>query len=249
MTPQEEQEFKKLVTEAIREDRPGWIAVLEKIIIPIILGLSTVVLGIVGWKSNETGLKLTAGKQRLDSINAVKVQKQDSLVSDRNFQLDLMKRYSEDISSGDENRRINANFLIRLMDSAFAKKVLSFPWGSSYTKKDGVIYSKQGSDIVKSQSDILLAFSNIKVYYSDMSKQSMAQKIDTLLRSHGAQSSTSVPKFRLTKNQIVYYNISQLNYCKAVQDLLQKNNYGNFEIRESSGASPNIDHFKIYVAQ
>lgn len=162
-----------------------------------------------------------------------------------------MEQYSQDISSGDTLKRNNANYLLRLMDSSFAKKVLSYPWYSSYQDKEGVVYNKEGNDIIKSQSDILLSYSNIKVYYSDAAQKTKAASINKLLKDRGAQSDVSIPNYSLSKvnNQIVYYNVAQLNYCKAVQNLLQKNNYGNFEIRQSSGDSQTIPFFKIYVTQ
>jgi hypothetical protein len=240
MTPEEEQRLKDLIKDSVKEQKPGWLTLIERTIIPVILCISTVVLGVVGWRSNETQIKLTTDKQKLDSIN-----------TDRSFQLNLVEQYSQDISSSDTLKRNNANYLLRLMDSSFAKKVLSYPWYSSYQEKEGVVYNKEGNDIIKSQSDILLSYSNIKVYYSDASQKTKATSINKLLKDRGAQSAVSVPNYSLSKvnNQIVYYNVAQLNYCKAVQNLLQKSNYGNFEIRQSSGASQTIPFFKIYVTQ
>jgi len=46
MTPEEEQRLKNLIKDSIKDQKPGWLTLIERTIIPVILCISTVVLGI-----------------------------------------------------------------------------------------------------------------------------------------------------------------------------------------------------------
>jgi hypothetical protein len=105
--------------------------------------------------------------------------------------------------------------------------------------------------LLKNSIDLLLKSSKLKVYYLPSTKRK-AIVIDSILRSRGVQSNYEVPGYDISKvkaNQIVYYNKPQLNYCEAVQRLLQNSGQGIFTLRLSSGANTTIDHFKIYVVK
>lgn len=249
MTSQEKQELKETIKQALKAEKYDWLSIAERLIVPVLLGIATVALGINSCNKDKAELNLSEIKQKQDSVNAKRAEERDSIKSTRDFQLNLVKLYSENISSVDSTKFKNAKNLIYLMDSSFAVKILSRPWYSYIEKTGDPVYSKQGRDLVTIQKDILLRYSDIKVYYKDP-VLSKAKSINSLLQINGATSNVLKPDYALSNdNQIVYYNVTQLNFCQAVQDLLRKNNFGEFKIRPSSGQSSTIDHFKIYVVQ
>ena len=249
MTPEDERKVESLIEKVSKAERPGWVAVVEKIILPVVLALATIMLGINGCNKDKIEIRLLAEKQRQDSVNAKSQLQRDSVNTTREYQLSLVKLYSENISSGDSTKIKNAQNLIYLMDSSFAVKILSMPWYSFIQNSGDPVYPVSAEKAIHSQRDLLLRYSKVIVYYDNGSLKAKALLIDSLLRLNGTQSMVSLKSYDLSKeNQIVYYNVSQLNYCKAVQDLLQKNGFGVFDIRPSSGKSTSTD-FKIYVVK
>lgn len=104
--------------------------------------------------------------------------------------------------------------------------------------------------LLKNASSLLLKSSVLKVYYTSTTREK-AIEINNILTSNGVKSEYTLPSYDISKgkNEIVYYSEPQLNYCKAVQALLQQSGLGNFGIRLSSGANSTINHFKIYVVK
>jgi hypothetical protein len=122
------------------------------------------------------------------------------------------------------------------------------------TRNTNAIITKTSNNVsnvlLENSIDILLKSSKLKVYYTTSTKQK-AIEIDSILKSKGVQSTYEAPGYNISNghNEIVYYNEPQLNYCKAVQMLLEKTGKGVFSIRLSSGANTTINHFKIYVVK
>jgi len=218
-----------------------------KILWHLLLGIATVTLEVNSCNKDEVELKLSANKQRQDSIHSKRGEERDSINTTRAFRLSLIKQYAEDISSGDSTRIKNANTLINLIDSSFAIQILNRPWYSHIEPNGNPVFNNAAKNLVTIQRDILLRYSNIKVYYKDNSSLNKAKSIDSLLRMNGSNSNVLQPDYSISNNEIVYYNVNQLNYCKAVQDLFKKSNYGEFEIRPSSGQAPTLNHFKIML--
>jgi hypothetical protein len=106
--------------------------------------------------------------------------------------------------------------------------------------------------LLNNASDLLLKSSILKVYYLPATR-AKAIAIDALLRSKGANSSLGPADYDISRsdNKIIYYNASQINYCKAVQALLKQSGKGDFDIRPSSALSTGArtKHFKVYVTE
>lgn len=251
MEPELEKEVRTIIKETVKVEHSIWITLAEKIVIPIILGISTLTLGYISFSVSKSQMSQQSKKQEQEYINSLRIQERDSINSRRNFQLNLLELYLKTTEKDDLQAQENGKNLLFLMDSSIATKLTGLPLVSNINSKGEPEFSQESLKKISIQRDVLLKYSNVKVYYeADVSQK--ANSIDSILKLNGAKSVFNIfPRDypRPKNNQIVYYSISQLNYCQAVQDLLRKNNFGEFIIRPSSDTSYSQGHFKIYVVR
>lgn len=102
--------------------------------------------------------------------------------------------------------------------------------------------------LLKNNLKTILKAAIVKIYYLPALKEK-AERMNKLLSDNGVQSSVEVAPYDISHslNQLVYYNDPQLDYCRAVQSILNKNGWVNFELRKSSGANVATQFFKIYL--
>jgi hypothetical protein len=235
MTPEDKRGLEDTIHKVLKSEKHNWLTITERLILPISLGIATIFLGINSSKREDVQVNLARIKQTQDSIKSTK-----------DFQLELVSLYLENITSTSPAKIMNTESLLSLMDSDFVKKIITLPGFVKTGKPGDTVYNNEITNI---QKEILLSYSNVKVYYND-AVLSKAKSIDTLLRLNGATSNVSKPDYPLSfDNQIVYYNVKHRNFCEAVKNLLRKNNFGEFIIRQSSGNAPSNDYFKIYVVK
>lgn len=232
-------EIKEIISEVHKSENPGWLRLTEKILIPILLGFISIILGLVSWNTNVSLKELEEAKYESDSIATF-----------RNFQLDLMQLFYKDITSDQKSKRRNAGNLLALMDSSLERKISSMNWKIEQTLEDST--AKTASFI--SLNNYLLHNSSVRIYYAESAKKRAAE-IDSLLNARGADSKLTgdiktISSNELKTNQIVYFNTSQIRYCNIVAALFGEEKIGEkWLIRESSVANSYTDYFKIYVAQ
>lgn len=240
MDNKEKEKLKSLISEVFGQSNPRWVIVSEKIIIPVVLGLSTFFIAWATLQLQQNQVDLVGIQAKKDSANFERTNHQDSILFHKNYQLKLVELFYNDLTSIDSNKSRNALNLLALMDPSLQNELKLIPWHIKDTSVSSVFYDES--------KEFLLESSNIKIYSNDLDNAN-AIEINELLTTYQAQSAfLGIPDgYNITKNEIVYYSSRHWNQCVAVQLLLSQNKFGNFPIRKSSGANEKNTYFKVYV--
>lgn len=192
---------------------------------------------------------------------------QTYLSSIRNAKADLDTRIAEAKKDTlDKQIKLNNDSLVRLTqkrDSALkaynqvsqayieVNSTIAFSTDSLSIKSQNKIFNanqKVSGVLLKNSLGTFLKAAIVRIYYLPDLK-SKAEKINQMLLNNGVRSTIDTAPYDISHsyNQIVYYNDPQLDYCSAVQSLLTKNGWINFEVRKSSKANVSTQFFKIYL--
>ncbi|MEZ5106642.1 MAG: hypothetical protein R2757_19220 [Draconibacterium sp.] len=207
-----------------------------------IIAALVALIGIAG-QSYLSSIKSERAELRLDEAKVEEKKARKSLENAK----DSMEIARE------KTKIANDSFLIlKKNEDVLIKRVNELNKSIAYTKSELNTLNSEKDEVSKlllqNSMQTLLENSTLKVYYVENTK-AKAMKIDSLFKSNGVNSRYQRPGYSISKNEIVYYNAPQKDYCYAIQKLLRNNGYNDFTIRPSSGPSSTIEHFKVYVAK
>jgi hypothetical protein len=204
-------EVEKLREEAKPEEKSlgsKILHVVEKLIIPIMLG-------VLGWVGTQAGTKISEGQLRL-SESAAEDRKVEFR---RNMQAKYIEIFYKDLNSGDSKSQMNAIRLVRLVDSELAQNLLDLVPGTPGVSQ--AVVAKAGE--VKQQLAAVAPLSGYKIgiYFYDNDPSSIPSVLKVAERLKDAGFSGTVQQY--PSNDAFFENVNrpsglEVRYEAGIED-------------------------------